>query len=208
MTIYDISVPLSPLTPVWPDEPGFTRKEIRKGENSDIIVSQFSATLHSGTHVDAPRHFVPQGRAIDEFELERFIGPARVVETEKEQIIRASDLDPAAWAGATRVLFKTSNSNLWEQKKLDKNFTGLHISAARLLRESGVKLVGIDYLSIEPYGSPQNPVHRHLMSHDVLILEGLNLSHVKPGDYRLVCLPLKVAGGEASPVRAILESMD
>ena len=183
--------------------PGVKRADLPAGLG--WALEFLTLTTHSGTHLDAPRHFIPNGRTIDEFPLERFMGRARVVHVPARRLMGASDLNPEAFKGASRVLFKTRNSDLWKKEGFDPDFVGLDISAARLLVESGVKLVGIDYLSIEPYHAPGHPVHRFLLSHDMLILEGLNLSRVPEGEYDLICLPLKVVGGEASPVRAVLK---
>jgi arylformamidase len=205
MKLYDISVDLSDTMPVWPEELAFSRKE---NHFHSVCVSEVAMSLHAGTHLDAPYHFLPNGRKISDFSLERFVGKARVCNISDEQVINVRELEDKNLYGVEKLLFKTKNSELWTQDSFVPDFIGLELDAAKYLVSLGVQLVGTDYLSIEAYGSKDNPVHKTLLENEVLILEGLNLSEVPEGDYSLVCCPLKILGAEASPARAFLMPLD
>ncbi len=160
--------------------------------------------LHTGTHVDAPLHFVRGGKTITEMPLDVMVGPALVIESIEDVItaeaIEASGLDPGA-----RVLFKTRNSALWKQGgEFHEEFVHLSTEAARELARRKVRLVGIDYLSVSGYRSNQVEVHRTLLEAGVWILESLDLSKAKPGICQLLCLPLKIEGGEGAPARVLM----
>jgi len=200
MRIIDISIPLTPSMPVWPGDP----PPLMQGQSSGkVLVTSLSMGLHTGTHLDAPRHFLPDGKTLDAYPLDRFTGPVRVCAIHGADSIRLDDVRGFDLSGVERVLFRTCNSNLWEESGFQSGFIGLDPDAASYLAASGVKLVGIDYLSIQAFGVDNN-VHTILLENDVLILEGLNLSGVEDGDYMLCCCPLFIPGVEASPVRAIL----
>lgn len=203
--LYDISIELCESMFVWPDDLPFSKKE---KHNNSICVSDIYMGLHAGTHIDAPYHFLPHGRKISDFPIERFIGKTRVLYIEDKRSIKLTELKQKNLQDVDKVLFKTDNSRRWNRSNFDPGFIGLEPEAAKYIVNSGVTLVGTDYLSIEAYKSKENYVHNTLMKHDVLILEGLNLSEVPEGDYFLVCAPLKIVGAEASPVRAFLMSVD
>jgi arylformamidase len=186
--------------PVWPGDPAPVLAEQRNGS---VLVTSLSIGLHTGTHLDAPRHFLPDGQSIAAYPLERFIGKARVCTIHGITSISREELQAIDLAGVERVLFRTSNSSLWHKDSFQEGFIGLEADAARYLVTCGVELVGIDYLSIQAYGE-DNDVHTILLENDLLILEGLNLGAVADGDYLLCCLPLSLPGVEASPVRAVL----
>jgi arylformamidase len=164
-------------------------------------------SVHTGTHVDAPHHFLNDGRTVESMDLAVLTGPARVVLIPDEvNIIDAAVLDEAEIpAGTERVLFKTHNSSLWQrgEKKFHPGFVSLSVEGADWLVEQGVRLVGIDYLSISPYKN-SFPTHQALLRAGTAILEGVDLSYVPPGSYELYCLPLKLVGSDGSPARAIL----
>jgi len=204
MRIHDITMPLSGELPVYPGDCGVTIapwSRIALGDEANV--SQLSLCSHSGTHLDPPRHFNDQGLTADEIPLELLMGKALVVEIPDRQAIGPSELAALPLAGVERLLLKTGNSRLWDRKAFSKDYAALSPEGARFLLEAGVKLVGIDYLSIESFDG-DGSVHRTLLDNGVLILEGLNLAEVEPGEYELICLPLKVKGGDGAPVRAIL----
>ena len=166
-------------------------------------VSQLMMGSHTGTHIDAPYHFEPNGRTIDEISLDACIGPCRVVEIPDAVAITERHVAAANLGKTGRILFKTRNSKLWG-KKFQRNFTYITPDAAKFLVKRGVRLVGIDYLSVEQFGSEDFMTHHTLLRKRVVILEGIDLSRVKPGDYDLIVLPLKILGGDGSPSRALL----
>lgn len=200
MKVFDISVPLHPAVPHWPGEKGFTLERL---QNGNVCVSQIAMGLHTATHLDAPLHFLPDGKNLDQIPLERYLGPARVVPIEDSRSITRAELERRDLAGCDKVLFKTENSLRWERADFDREFIGLSAEGAAYLMERGIRLVGTDYLSIEAFGS-DGRVHNILLGHDTVILEGLDLREVPAGDYYLMCVPLKIAGAEASPTRALL----
>ncbi len=206
--IFDISVPISTDLPVWPGDPDVEiNLESTISQGSTVNISSTKLGLHTGTHIDAPFHFLQGGAKIDQIELERFIGPVMVIEVEdsvgliREENLKRLNFD--VWP--ERILFKTRNSSFWQKRPhfFQEDFCALDLSAAKFLVEKSVKLVGIDYLSIAPFADPQ-PVHRKLLSNEIIILESINLEAIEPGQYKLVCLPLRFVGTEAALARAIL----
>jgi len=180
---------------------------LAKGDSANVSFLHFGA--HTGTHVDAPAHFIEGARKIDALSLELLIGPARVVRVPDD----VDEIDPEFLAGCDlrgveRVLFHTRNSNFWNEG-FRKDFTHLLPEAAQRLVEMGIKLVGTDYLSIEKFHSGHHRTHLTLLSNNVVIVEGLNLSDVATGDYELICLPLKISegAGDGAPARAVLRTM-
>ncbi|MGE5139510.1 MAG: cyclase family protein [Rudaea sp.] len=207
MKIYDISVPLSNTQHVWSGDPVIhiqRRSDMERGDRA--TVSQLNMGAHSGTHVDAPLHFIIGGSTVDRMDLNVLIGPAQVVDLgEVERTVTVQDLESCGLAaGAERILCKTRNAGLWSEPAFQQGFVGLVPDAARWLLERGVKLVGIDYLSIEPFGSHDHAVHHLLLEAGVIIVEGLDLHSVPAGNYDLVCLPIKIKGAEGAPARAVL----
>ena len=205
--IFDISLPLSPSLPVWPGSQAFkleATKRISVGDHCNE--SAYSANIHTGTHIDMPWHFLNDGCKTDSLELDRMIGSALVVWLPNIKKITPEDLDSIQLAqGTERLLFRTDNSILWEQGHLEfkKDFVALTAEAAKWLVVAGVKLVGIDYLSIQLFGD-STKTHEILLQADIPIIEGLNLCKVLPGTYELICLPLAISGAEGAPARAIL----
>ncbi len=210
MPIYDITVPIRSGMPVYEGDPGVEItpwSALAKGNSSNVSVLNFGA--HTGTHVDAPAHFIEGARKIDALALESLIGPARVFHVPEDvlaidqEFLAACDLSEV-----TRVLFRTRNSQFWNEG-FRKDFTHLSPEAAEKLVDLGVKLVGIDYLSIEKFHSGHHRTHLALLSKEVIIVEGLNLSEIDAGDYELICLPLRIAegAGDGSPARAILRTL-
>jgi len=206
--IYDVTVGISQDTVIWPGDPDFKltfAKLLSEGASSNV--SQISLGSHTATHVDAPRHFIDGAATVDEIPLETLIGPARVLDMRAMNEITARDLEAAGIGGAERLLFKTDNSQLWKDMAFTEEFTWLDETAAKYVVETGVKLVGVDYLGVEKPHVSGHPVHTTLLSHGVVIIEGLDLSKAPAGDYELICLPLKVVGAEAAPARVILRRL-
>jgi arylformamidase len=205
----DVTAPLDPsITPVYegnaPIQFNFIY-DMNRGDPLDL--SGYSIGAHSGTHVDAPMHFVRGGAPIDQVPLATLMGPALVINIDPQVIaITADELNRYPWRGAERVLFRTRNSvNAWMvDPHFHRDFTFLAPDAAQLLADNGVKLVGIDYLSIEQFGSSTFRTHIILLSRGIPVVEGLDLRAVHPGEYDFIVLPLKILGHEAAPARAIL----
>lgn len=214
MPIFDVTVPLSNRIAVYPGDPPPAIKPaklIAKGDEANITLLHLGA--HTATHVDAPRHFVEGARPISELSLDVLVGDARVIDIPADaDAITAAHVTPERIGGATRVLFRTRNSAFWhnEPERFREDFTYLGLDAARELVRQGVRLVGIDYLSIEEMNSKEFPVHRTLLGNDMIIIEGLDLHLIRPGDYELICLPLRLDEGahDGAPARVILRTPD
>ena len=214
MAIYDVSVALSEATPTYPGDPRIEIDHflsLDKGDPANVSLIHFGA--HSGTHVDAPAHFIAGASRVDSLALETLIGRAQVIEVPPTiDAIGADFIDEYCAANTTRILFKTRNSTFWAntQAGFRSDYTSLDASGAHKLVELGVKLVGIDYLSVEKFGSNSFETHHKLLANGVVIVEGLDLRQVSAGPYELICLPLKIAAGsgDGAPARAILRTLD
>ncbi|HEY3138419.1 MAG TPA: cyclase family protein [Blastocatellia bacterium] len=204
MKIYDVTVPLSQELVVYPGDPKVKinrRKRINEAD-SKYNLSRYSFGSHSGTHVDPPFHLIEEGLTADKLPLELLIGRARVVETTASCIDEAA-LEDFDFTADVRVLFKTRNSYLWNQKNFVKDYVYISPGAARSLVNDGIKVVGIDYLSVEKFdGEPET--HTALLGAGTIIIEGLDLREVEPGDYEMICLPLKIKDGDGAPARVVL----
>ncbi len=208
MKIYDISLTVTPSLPVWPGDPSVRLERVSKMEEGEHNnVSQIACGVHVGTHVDAPYHFIADGNTIERLPLEVLIGPAQVIELPADcDLIGAEDLKQAGIEdGMQRVLLKTANNRYWQQPGLpfQQDFVSVAPDGAQYLVERGVKLIGIDYFSIAPFGDSV-PTHRTLLGAQVVVLEGANLSEVPAGKYQLYCLPVKLGGSDGAPARAVL----
>ncbi len=192
--------------PTYEGEPGPTlefRKLLSKGDSATVSV--LSLGSHTGTHVDAPSHFIDGAHGVEELPLDALVGPAYVAEFSGNTHITAADLDSMAIpADCQRLLFKTRNSGFWVDPEFHTDFIALAPDAARKLTELGMWLVGIDYLSIERFRARPHEVHETLLASGVVILEGVDLRRVTAGSYFLVCAPLTVVGAEGAPARAFL----
>jgi arylformamidase len=209
LMIYDVSMTLEPGMLVFEGDPPYEVThplQIAKGDLCNLSVLCFGS--HTGTHIDAPRHFIEGGASVDELPLEHFFGPARLLEFPGAEWITAGDLEENGLGEEKILLLKTRNSALLEKSVFDRTFTGISEDAARYLASAGIRTVGIDYLSIEGYGSQAYPVHQLLLGNGIVILEGLRLAGVPPGRYQLAALPIKIREGNGSPVRAILIAED
>jgi arylformamidase len=206
--IYDISVTIGNGFPVWPGDPKISLERISKiEEGASANVSLLTMSVHTGTHLDAPYHFLADGKTVETLALETLIGPVQVVQIpDAVRIITGKDIKNAGIrSGIERVLFKTSNNHFWEDAVADfqTDFVALDKDGARTLVSLGIRLVGIDYMSIAPFDDGV-PTHEVLLKNGVIILENCNLSAVKPGMYTLYALPLKLGGSDGAPVRAVL----
>jgi arylformamidase len=192
---------------VWPgDSPVVIRQTSHLAEGDNATVSELSLSAHTGTHVDAPAHFIPGGAGVDALDLNVLVGPAFVVEVLDADVITAEVLESLKIPqGIKRLLFKTRNSRCWLQNNdsFDQDFVALTQNAARYLIDRGIQLVGIDYLSVAPFENGV-PTHRELLGAGIVVVEGLNLNGIEPGRYQLAVLPLKIAALDGAPARAIL----
>ena len=204
--LLDVSVPLRPALPTYPGNPPFQLDPIKRiADGASSNVSRLVLGTHSGTHVDAPRHFLDDGQSVDALPLDLLIGRTRVIEIARRGAIVVEDLEEAGLREDIRLLFKTPNSALWNSSAFHDDYTYLSPAAAQYLVEQGVKVVGIDYLSVEQFKKPGAPAHRTLLSNDVLIIEGLDLSEAEPGMYEMYCLPLLITGADGAPARVVLK---
>lgn len=209
MRTYDISVTISPDMPVWPGQPQVELKRISKiSEGDNANVSRLELSVHTGTHLDAPNHFLDQNKTtVEKLDLKTLTGRAYVLHLPDEvDLITRTILENAEIPPRTRrLLICTRNSKQWAQqaKQFDKDFVAIDASGAEYLTERGVRLVGVDYLSVAPFNEGR-PTHEILLGTGVVVVEGLDLSGVSQGRYTLYCLPLKLLGAEGAPARAIL----
>ena len=208
MKYHDISLNLSAETVRWVTAAPFELDEKRRMSRGDANNSSgVTMSLHAGTHMDAPFHFLPDGKTIDELPLDLCIGPAVVHAVEAERYIEARHVEAIELDGASRVLFKTRNSALLQRKGYEPDFVAFSVGAAEALAARGVKLAGLDYLSAAHAGDEQVSVHRAFFDRGVALLEGVDLSGVAPGKYELICFPLKIRGADGAPCRAVLREL-
>jgi arylformamidase len=204
--LLDVSVLLTPGMPTYPGNPVFDISPVKRvAQGASSNVSKLELGTHTGTHVDAPRHFFDDKPGIDALPLDLLIGRARVVDLPQRGGITEADLQAAGLREDLRVLLKTTNSALWNSPEFHKDYTYLTEGAARFLVEQGVKVVGVDYLSVEQFKKPGAPAHHVLLGGGVVIIEGLNLSDAEPGQYEMYCLPLRIAGADGAPARVVLK---
>jgi arylformamidase len=214
MRIYDVSVPISARTPTYPGDPGIDIRQwlsLADGDAANVSAICFGA--HTGTHVDAPAHFIKDALKIQSLDLYTLIGEVQVIEVANDVMaIAESHLENSFDAGTQRVLFKTRNSGFWNEAdgQFHSDYTYISPVAAKKLIDHGIRLVGIDYLSVERFASENFETHEILLSHGVVIIEGLDLRQVSAGIYELICLPLKIAegSGDGAPARVVLRSFD
>jgi arylformamidase len=207
MKMFDISLALSPRTIHWVTGKPLElieRKRMSRGDGNNS--SSIHTSVHAGTHVDAPFHFVPDGATIEALPLDVFIGPARVCAVETGSHITAADVHGLRLQGEARVLFKTRNSQLLHKGAYDPSFAAFSVDGAKALVDAGVRLIGLDYLSVA-HADEQVPVHRAFLDHGIVLLEGVDLSEVPPGRYELICPPVKLAGFDGAPCRALLREL-
>jgi len=211
MKFFDVTVAISESVPIYEGDPRASVEgvmAISRGDGANVSSLCFGA--HTGTHVDAPNHFIDGTRRVEDLEVEKLIGPCRVVELAGD----VTAIEPghlSDMAGVERLLFKTRNSDFWDRPEAGfrTDFTYITPDAARSLADAGLWLVGIDYLSVEKFGSEDFATHKLLLEKEIVILEGLDLREVAPGDYELICLPLKYIGGtgDGAPARTVLRKI-
>jgi arylformamidase len=210
MKIYDVTVPISADVPIYKGDPGVSVspfKSISRGDTANV--SEIAFGVHTGTHVDAPNHFIDGAKRVHELDPQNLIGKCRVIEI-YEEIVAVEPEHLGDISGVERILLKTRNSKFWSEpeKGFRTDFSYITPATAIKLVENDVKLIGIDYLSIEKSGSPGHPVHVTLLAKEIVILEGLDLRGVPPGEFELICMPLKYigGGGDGAPARTLLRS--
>jgi arylformamidase len=206
----DITLMIRPGMPVWPGDPNVVLERVSKiEEGANANVSRLALSVHTGTHMDAPIHFIQGGGTIDQIPLEILIGKVQVVELQDlgsgghitDQVIESCGLQE----GIERVIFKTLNTHFWIEKpnQFQTQFIGVTADGAEELVRHKIRLVGIDYLSVAPF-KQSRPTHQILLGAGLVVVEGLDLTQVQAGLYQLICLPLKLGGSDGSPVRAVL----
>src|SRR5262245_2627865 len=207
--IHDVTIPITNTMPVWPGDPRvkLTPQSHLSGDKSHTVrLTIIQMGSHAGTQIDAPWHFVDNGRKLNQIPIETLVGKATVFELPNICSIRRQDVERLPLGGVERVLFKTENSKHWNDGRFFEEFVYLEPEAAQVLVDHGAKLVGIDYLSIDKFKSEKHPTHFVLLERNVVILEGLNLSTITPGEYQMVALPLNLQDADGAPTRVILLS--
>jgi arylformamidase len=207
MKLYDITLTISNDLPIWPGDPSvnlYRVSDVNQGD--EVTLSRLECGVHTGTHLDAPVHFVRGGSGVDTLDLDVLIGRCLVVHVPKANVIDAALLDSLAIPpGITRLLFRTRNSEIWARgdRVFHQDFVAVDRSGAEWIVERGIKLVGVDYLSVAPFEAAV-PTHDRLLRAGVIPVEGLNLAGIEPGEYQLVCLPIKLLESDGAPARAVL----
>jgi len=206
----DVSVPVHNGMVHWPGDPPYRIQHVHDQKKGDVCtVSRVGMGVHTGTHMDAPRHFIEGAATIDEMPLDATLGPARVIQIRDKKSIHREELLEYQIENNERVLFKTGNSDhLWNKDEFDEDFIFIARDGAEYLAECGVRSVGVDYLSVGGFREDAVETHQTLLGAGIWIIEGLNLSGVEPGLYEMICLPLKLIGSEGAPARAILRSIE
>jgi arylformamidase len=205
--LYDVTIPITNTMPVWPGDPPvqlIRTSHPSRDKNHSVYVTAITMGSHTGTHLDAPFHMIDGGKKLNEFSLDTLVGKATVFEIPGVRSIGRSDLEQFQWDGVERVLFKTDNSSHWEDGRFYEQFVYLQPDGAEFLVQRGVRLIGIDYLSIDKFHSDAHPAHLVLLTKNILILEGLNLKNISPGEYAIYALPLNLQDVDGSPARVIL----
>ena len=204
--LLDVSVPLAAGIPAYPGNPEFELHPIKRiADGGSSNVSRLVLGTHTGTHIYAPKHFFDDKVGVETLALDLLIGRARVIEINRRGGITADDLAAAGLREDIRVLLKTPNSRLWNSPTFHTDYTHVTEAGARYLVDQGVKLGGIDYLSVEQFKLPGAPAHRILLGNGIIIIEGLNLAEADAGMYEMYCLPLPVSGGDGAPARVVLK---
>lgn len=202
----DISVNVREGMPLWPDDPGLRLQRVMDQNKGDVCtLTRASMSAHTGTHMDAPLHFVPNSGTIEQMPIDATVGPARVIRIQDRTAIRRAELEPYGIRKNERILFRTANSDRdWQNLPFNEDFIFIARDAAEYLAECGIRSVGVDYLSVGGYRIDGVETHVALLGKGIWIMEGLRLAEIEPGNYDLVCLPLKWVGCEGAPARAIL----
>jgi arylformamidase len=205
--IYDISHSLKTGFPVWPGDPPAEIRQSQSLDSGEVYnSSSINASLHWGTHIDAPSHLFPDKLTVDLIPPEVLLGPVKVIHLPEIKKITATDLKNTNLSKTERILFKTRNSEFWNEKplKFHEDFTALTAEAATTLIDAGIKIVGIDYFSLDLFTAKNLPVHKILYNANIIGIEGLDLRLISPGNYELICLPIKIWHGDGAPARVLL----
>jgi arylformamidase len=203
----DISVPLQSGMPHWPGDPVPAMERALNMDRGDVCNARhLRMSAHTGTHMDAPLHFIANGESIDRMPIIATVGPARLIEIENPDFITPEELARHDIRPGERLLFKTRN--MWDNPTFTKTFVHCNAAAGRYLVDRKVQTVGIDYLSIGAYERDGVETHQILLGAGIWVIEGLNLAHVQPGNYDLICLPLKILGGDGAPARAVVRKIE
>lgn len=201
----DISVSLRDGMVHWPGDPPVNIRRVSDVARGDShTLSQISMGSHTGTHIDAPLHFIKGGRPVSRMPFAAAIGRVRIIEIKDNESIKLTEIEPHGIRRGERIIFKTRNSVLWQNGRFFEDFVFMSNDAADYLAGRRVKLVGVDYLSVGSYKAGGGYPHRVLLGADIWLIEGLDLSRVTPGKYDLVCLPLKLENGDGAPARAVI----
>ncbi len=207
MRIYDVSISIKPGLPLWPGNPTIELERMTKlEEGAEANISRMAMGVHTGTHVDAPIHFIPGATGVDSLPLDVLVGPAVVIYLPHVSQVTTVDLASANIPpGTTRLLVKTKNSAWWTANDpiFHTDYVAVSLDAAEWIVSHGLQLIGVDYLSVAPW-QRSAPTHKALLQAGVVVVEGLSLAQVEPGHYGLICLPLKLVGSDGAPARAIL----
>ena len=190
----------------WPGDPEIRKEPFRDMERGDVCnVSSLAFGSHTGTHMDAPLHFIRNGRTLDKMPLDATIGPCRVIEIKDSESVKVAELDNQRIKAGERILFKTRNSRRsWKKDNFDEDFVYISKEAAAFLAMAKIRTVGIDYLSVGGFRKDGVETHHALLGAGIWIIEGLNLAKIEPGKYELNCLPIKILGSDGAPARALL----
>jgi len=204
--IHDVTLPIVPGLPAFPGDPPPAVETLQRAGESPFGLARLTLTTHSGTHVDAPLHFVPGGTSVDLLPLEILMGKTRVVEIQSRERVERAELEALDLRDDLRVLLKTRMSGQLLRAGFQEDHVYLTGDAALYLAQAGLKLVGFDYLSLDRFGDTSYPAHHALLGAGVVVVEGLDLSEVEAGEYDMACLPLRVGGGDGAPARVVLRS--
>jgi arylformamidase len=204
--IHDVTVPLAPGMTTYPGDPPFALEPVQQLGRDPCNLSRMTLSTHTGTHVDAPSHFLAGGATVDQLPLEILLGKARVVQVLARERVDRVDLEALDLRDDLRVLLKTRMSGQLHRSAYQGDHVYLSEDAALYLAQAGIKLVGFDYLSVDRSGAAGYAAHRALLGRGVVVLEGLDLSEVEPGEFEMACLPLRIAGGDGAPARVVLRA--
>jgi len=205
LKLIDVSVPLDSRLATYPGNAPVDLeavKRLARGDSSNVSAVRMS--VHAGTHVDAPRHFFDHGGDVETLPLDLLCGRARVIEVSSRTAITVDDLARVNLSEDVRLLIKTHNSRLWGDAAFHPDYVGVSEAAAKHLVDRGIKVLGVDYLSVEPFKTPGAPTHHILLGAGTIVIEGLNLRDVEPGMYEMYCLPLRLVGSDGAPARVVL----
>jgi arylformamidase len=209
---FDITLPYGPDLPVWPGEPKPIISRLKSMADGDSAnVTHIEAAMHYGTHVDAPIHFIDGAPGVEALPTDVLIGRVNVIDLPNAELITADVLKEVnSIERCDRIIFKTRNSQNWSQPnpEFDRNYVAIAPDAAEILVAANIRLVGVDYLSVEPFGSKDFVTHKALLGASIVIVEGLDLRGVEAGEYEMACLPMKLQGADGAPARVVLWTED